>query len=275
MPSGEAFDLYADDDAPLSKKRASRRHPGEGSSDPARKKARAEDPPTPHVAPTPSMNMTPLPPPRNNLPPEQARKPSTNDLLSVANATQERIQRLSWVSSQWGMATAELRRKAKFAEEVKAVEARYAEKLKAAEEKSAKLGEELKNHQEALVKITEAKEKYKEASALNFKEASKLQDDLVISRKETDEQEERANWLEEANARNLEKYKGAAFKCFYLFWKSNPRDNFDYLPEHMKQAELAKCAARLEEEKKVQESPEISLATNIEGAEEDAETTID
>ena len=55
-----------------------------------------------------------------------------------------------------------------------------------------------------------------------------------------------------------------------MFWKSNPGENFDYLPEHMKQAEVAKCAARLEEERKAKESPEISLATGIKGAEEDA-----
>ena len=95
MPSGEAFDLYADDDAPLSRKRASRKHPGESSSNPATKKTRAEDPPAPPAAPTPSKKTTPPPPPCNNLPSEQARQAPTNNLLSAANATQERIQRLS------------------------------------------------------------------------------------------------------------------------------------------------------------------------------------
>ncbi|XP_062119177.1 uncharacterized protein LOC133832918 [Humulus lupulus] len=63
---------------------------------------------------------------------------------------------------------------AKHAEQLKEVEAKHAEQLRAAEEKATKLGEELKQHQDALVKITEIKEKYREASVLNFKEASKL-----------------------------------------------------------------------------------------------------
>ncbi|XP_062100622.1 uncharacterized protein LOC133806550 [Humulus lupulus] len=239
MPSREAFDLYTYDDAPPRKKRANRRHPGEGSSEPFNKKARAEDPPTPPATPTPTRNTTP-PPPRNSLPPEQARQPSTKDLLSVAyNTTHEKLQRLSRhrrsqeafsqlpplphnqgiLTMGHGWRRAE-EFEAKFFEEVKAVEARYAEQQKAGEEKNASLSEELRKHQEAFVKITDAKEKCKEASVLNFKEASKLQDDLVINRKETAEQKERAKRLDETNARNLEKYKGAAFKCFYLFLKS-------------------------------------------------------
>ena len=59
-----------------------------------------------------------------------------------------------------------------------------------------------------------------------------------------------------------------------MFWKCNPNADFSYLPDHIKEAELARCAARLEEEK-AQGSPEISLATGIEGANEDARVTVD
>ncbi|XP_062074991.1 uncharacterized protein LOC133778999 [Humulus lupulus] len=164
---------------------------------------------------------------------------------------------------------------AKHAEEVKAVEARVAEELKAAEARVADLSEELRRCQESVVKIYAVKEKFKEASEINFKEASKLHDDLVISRKETVELEERTKLLEEANARNLEKFKGVTFNCFYLFWKNNPEENFDYLPEQVKKVELAKCAARLAEEQKAQESLEISLATDTEAVKDDARTTVD
>ncbi|XP_062100420.1 uncharacterized protein LOC133806319 [Humulus lupulus] len=112
----------------------------------------------------------------------------------------------------------------KHAEELKTAEAKYIKRLKAAEKKivelleqKAKLGEELKQHQDTLIKAIKIKEKYKEASLLNFKEASKLQDDLVINRKETEGLEECIKELEETNASNLERYKGATFKCFYSF----------------------------------------------------------
>ena len=101
---------------------------------------------------------------------------------------------------------------------------------------------------------------------INFKEASKLQDELAISRKETAELEERVKLLEETNACNLERFKGAMFDCFYMFWKSNPEANFDYLPEEK---------ARLEDEEKAQGSPEISLPISIEGVDEDAGTSVD
>ncbi|XP_062103453.1 uncharacterized protein LOC133814521 [Humulus lupulus] len=164
---------------------------------------------------------------------------------------------------------------AKHVEQAKAVKARVAEELKATEARVVDLIEELRRCQESVVKITAVKEKFKEASEINFKEASKLQDDLVISRKETVELEERTKLLEETNARNLEKFKGATFNSFYLFWKNNPEANFDYLPEQVKKVKIAKCATRLVEEQKAQESPEISLATGTKAVEDDVGTTVD
>ncbi|XP_062118818.1 uncharacterized protein LOC133832497 [Humulus lupulus] len=129
----------------------------------------------------------------------------------------------------------------KHAEELKTAEAKYNEQLEVVEKKNAelfeqkaKLAEELKQYQDALTKAIETKEKYKEASLINFKEASKLQVDMVISRKETKGLEEHVKELEETNASNLEKYKGTTFKCFYMFWKNNCRADFSYLPDRMR-----------------------------------------
>ncbi|XP_062113949.1 uncharacterized protein LOC133824952 [Humulus lupulus] len=113
---------------------------------------------------------------------------------------------------------------ARHTEELKMAKAKYIEQFEAVKKKNAellehkaKLAKELKQHQATLTKAIETKEKYKEASFLNFKEASKLQDDLVISRKETGRLEERVKELKETNADNLERYKGATFRCFYTF----------------------------------------------------------
>ena len=164
---------------------------------------------------------------------------------------------------------------AKHAEQVKATEEKNAEQLRAVEEKIAKLGEELKQHKETLVKVTESKERYKESSVLNYKEASKLQDELVISRKETAELEEPVKLLEETNAIDLERFTRVTFNCFYMFWKNNCEANFNYLPERIKQFELTRCIDRLEEEEKAQASPEISLATDIDGIDEEVGDSID
>ncbi|XP_062114440.1 uncharacterized protein LOC133825527 [Humulus lupulus] len=172
----------------------------------------------------------------------------------------------------------------KYIEELKAAEAKYTEQLEVVEKKNtelleqkAKLAEELKQHQATLTKAIETKEKYKEASFLNFKEASKIQDDLVISRKETERLEERVKELEETNASNLERYKGATFKCFYMFWKHNRKADFSYLSERMRHSKISRCLALLEEEEraKVPASPEISLATGIDGVEEEIGASVD
>ncbi|XP_062103808.1 uncharacterized protein LOC133814922 [Humulus lupulus] len=302
MPSREAFDLYnnINVEAPASRKRGSRRHRGESSSDPSKKRARTKDPPAPpsfkDTTPPPApLNPTPPAPlhsnplaPRNPSPPNQSGKTQAEAILNTAyNLANDKLKKLSrhrrsqeafrnvssmkiyqifshalnevligvmtmnigWCPLEEIVAkhAEEIKTvkerlveqlkvvEVRHAEQLKVVEAKHAEQLRAAEEKAAKLGKKLKQHQEALVKITEAKEKYKEASVLNFKEASKLQNDL----------------------------------------EKQPRGKLCYLPEHMKQAMLENCTAHLEEERKAQESPEISLATGIEGVEEDDGTTVD
>ncbi|XP_062118727.1 uncharacterized protein LOC133832393 [Humulus lupulus] len=172
----------------------------------------------------------------------------------------------------------------KYNEQLEATKVKYSEQLGAAEKKNAelleqkaKLAEELRQHQATLLKAIETKEKYKEASLLNFKEASKLQDDLVISRKETEGLEERVKELEKTNVSNLERYKGATFNCFYTFWKHNREADFSYLSECLRQSQINRCLARFEEEEraKVPASPKISLATGIDGIEEEVGASVD
>ena len=66
--------------------------------------------------------------------------------------------------------------------------------------------------------------------------------------------------------------KNATLRCFDDFWKHNQGANFDYLPENAREAELARYAAQLAEEERsrVPASPEISLATEMEGADKEA-----
>ncbi|XP_062111486.1 uncharacterized protein LOC133822984 [Humulus lupulus] len=172
----------------------------------------------------------------------------------------------------------------KYNEQLKAAKGKYSEQLESVENKNAivleektTLVEELKQHQTTLAKVIETKEKYKESSKINYQEASKLQDDLVISRKEAVGLEERVKELEETNASNLERYKGATFNCFYVFWKHNREADFSYLSERLRQSQIDRCLARLEEEEraKMPASPEISLATGIDGIEEEVEAFVD
>ncbi|XP_062089291.1 uncharacterized protein LOC133795853 [Humulus lupulus] len=267
MNFGEAFNLYSNPKAktPASRRKESKRYPGESSSDPSKKRARTEDPPT-HVPskestlppapvdPTPPDPFDPIPPALvNPTPPDQSRKTQAEAVLNTAyNSTNDKLKKLSrhqcrvlTLSTGWRCSE---ETSAKHAEEIKAVKGRLAEQLKAVEdrhaqlgeelrvveERNAKLGEELKQHKEALAKVTESKAKYKEASVINFKEASKIQDELAISKKETAELEERVKLLEETNAGDLERFKETTLKCFYMYWKSSPKANYDYLPEHMK-----------------------------------------
>ncbi|XP_062093620.1 protein IQ-DOMAIN 19-like [Humulus lupulus] len=290
MPSGNAFDMYASADAPSSIK-----HPGESSGEPSRKRTRPEDPPAPAL----SRTTTPPPPPPHSTPPfeQPGISLATNLLNNAFNSTYEKLQKFSkhrrsqeafvnlpplkhsqvlsrgitevlngilTMSNGWCRA-----------EEIEAI---HAEEIKVAKGKVTSLSEELKRTQEELAKVIAAKEKFKEASENNFKEAAKLQEDLVASIKEAIGLEERVKLLEETNSQNLERFREATFNCFYLFWKNNKEANFDYLPKKMRQVELAKCAARQEEERNAQnasDSPEISLAIGIEGAEEDAGTSVD
>ncbi|XP_062103725.1 uncharacterized protein LOC133814831 [Humulus lupulus] len=112
-------------------------------------------------------------------------------------------------------------------------------------EQKATLTEELLETRNALKKSNEAREKFRESSTLKNQQAVQLELDMIASRQEAEELEKRVKELEEAGAKNLEKYK--------------------------------ECALRLEEEERAEvlASPEISLAAGIDGADIEAGTAID
>ncbi|XP_062093793.1 uncharacterized protein LOC133799819 [Humulus lupulus] len=233
MPYAEAFNLYSNPNAitPTSRKKMSRRHPGESSIDPSKKRARIEDPSTPlpskettpppaPIDPTPPapIDLTP-PAPRNPSPPAQPGKTHVEAILTACTSANDRLKKLSkhWRSQEafsnvssmkveqiisrslnegvLTMSTSWRRLEEMLPSMLKRL--RLSRKDSASNSRWPRLNrlsnlprEELKQHKKALVKVIEAKERYKEASVLNFKEASKLQDELAISMKETAKWEE-------------------------------------------------------------------------------------
>ncbi|XP_062085917.1 protein WEAK CHLOROPLAST MOVEMENT UNDER BLUE LIGHT-like 3 [Humulus lupulus] len=149
---------------------------------------------------------------------------------------------------------------AKHAEELKKVEAKHNEQLEATKAKHA---EQLKAVEKTNAELLDQKNKL---------EAKQLEAELVASRKDTEEMERRIKELEETNASNLERYKGATFNCFYEFWKHNHGADLSYLSECLRRSQIAWYLARLEKEEraKIPASPEISLAMGIEGTEVEA-----
>ncbi|XP_062093829.1 sulfated surface glycoprotein 185-like [Humulus lupulus] len=110
MLVGEAFDLYSNINAegPASRRKVSRRHPVESSSDPSKKRARTEYPPTPPPSkdttpplaplnPTPPAPLDPTPSaPRNPSPPAQSGKTQAEAILNTAyNSANNKLKKLS------------------------------------------------------------------------------------------------------------------------------------------------------------------------------------
>ncbi|XP_062075637.1 uncharacterized protein LOC133779735 [Humulus lupulus] len=115
-------------------------------------------------------------------------------------------------------------------------------------EEKKKLAEELKEKQKSLDKAIDQRDQFKESNRVNFHAAKQLEEDLVASRQENTTLEGQIEELEKANANNLER-----------------------------NAELARCAARMAEEERarIPASPEISLATGMDGADNEAEDVVD
>ncbi|XP_062094045.1 uncharacterized protein LOC133800087 [Humulus lupulus] len=97
------------------------------------------------------------------------------------------------------------------AEELKAAKEKYVEQLEVAQKTNAslleeknKLAEELREKQTALDKAVEQRDQFKESNRINYREAKKLEEDLIASRQETTKLEGRIEELEKANASNLE-----------------------------------------------------------------------
>ncbi|XP_062117555.1 uncharacterized protein LOC133831313 [Humulus lupulus] len=195
MPSDEAFDIYASANAPPSKKKSSRQHPGEGSGKPSRKSARPEDP----LAPAPSTNdkLQRLSKHRRSqeafaclpvLKPNQVLSRGFNELLSGILTMKNGWRRTEEVNVI-------------HAKEIKACE----ERVKVVEDKISTLTEELKRSQEDMAKVVATKKKFKEAFETNYKEAAKLQEDLEASMKEASGLEDQVKLLE-TNSQYLERF---------------------------------------------------------------------
>ncbi|XP_062080307.1 uncharacterized protein LOC133785060 [Humulus lupulus] len=277
MASEDMFDMYTAPeapDAPASKKKASRQHHVECSKAPPAKKTRIADPPEAR----PSTNTTPPPSPLEQQtlptpvgpapsPPTPADQtqlaalaPTGDDLSSRAlRSAKDRMARiLRHERCREAMAGTESMDVDQILNcalnELVSLEAAQKANATLLEEKNT-LAEEVKGKQTALDKAIEAKEKYKESHVINYREAKKLEADLIVSRQEAEKLEARIDELEKANASNLE----------------------SYLPERMRKTEIARCVARLAEEEKakIPASPKISLATSVEGVDDEADAAAD
>ncbi|XP_062103176.1 uncharacterized protein LOC133814199 [Humulus lupulus] len=193
MSSEDLFELYSEvvPAAPSSKKKGSRPHRGERSKNPPTKKARTRDPP----APVPSRETTPPPAPFDQT------SPSAPVDQTPHAAPADRLPPLAPVDQapldQTGDALMSI-------------------VLSSAKDRMKKISRHRRSR-EAIIGTDSMEVDQIINRALNEigSEAFKLQDDLVISRKETEGLEECIKELEETNASNLERYKGATFNCFY------------------------------------------------------------
>ncbi|XP_062085890.1 uncharacterized protein LOC133791997 [Humulus lupulus] len=301
MDSENVFDIYSAPKAPtapLRKKKTSKRHPGESSKAPQAKKphttgvpkdgpsVNATPPPSPHEQQTPPApaGSTPSPPaPADHT--QQANPASTGSDISshalrlvkdkvakilkhercqeamAGTETMDVDQILNYALNEFAstmltlttdcLQSGAVTKQAKsleqrHANELKAAEAKYAEQLAKVLEEKNKLAE-LREKQNSLDKAIEQRDQFKESNRVKYRAAKKLEEDLIASRQETTTLEGWIKELEKANASNLER-----------------------------NAELARCAARLAEEERarIPASPEISLATGMDRGEADAEEAV-
>ncbi|XP_062085602.1 uncharacterized protein LOC133791699 [Humulus lupulus] len=264
MSSGYMFNRYTAPAAPSSRKKESKRHRGESNKAPSTKKARNEDLP----AAAPSKEIMPPPAPLDQKSPPAPTDQNSTPLAPADQTPHDHpgdtltsMVGLLTITAGWrrmrALVTQTKDSDSKHTEETKALEGKNAELLEKNTEllgkdtelleQNSKLAEELQQFQTVLAKANEDKEKFKECAKLNYQESKQLEANLIASRNETEE---------------LEHNRGA---------------NFNYLSEHLRRTEIARCTARLEEEEKanIHASPEISLATGIDGAKNEAGTTVD
>ncbi|XP_062119117.1 uncharacterized protein LOC133832850 [Humulus lupulus] len=253
---------------------SSKRHPEESNKVPQAKKPRTAGLPEDG----PSANATPPPSPHEQQTPP-APAGSTPSPAAPTDQTQQAFLALTAGRMRSGTITEQSKSlQQQHADELKAAEAKYAEQLAAMLKEKNKLAKELKEKQNSLDKSVEQMNQCKDSNRINYHEAKKLEQELIASRQETKTLEGRIKKLEKANASNLERYKNTTSKCFCNFWKHNQGAKFNYLPECARQAELACCSAssQAEEERaRVLASPEISLATGMDGAENETADVVD
>ncbi|XP_062100911.1 uncharacterized protein LOC133806840 [Humulus lupulus] len=251
MPVDRAFDLYAKS---ARKKKYSKHQLGEGISNPSSKKAQTKDPlappPTKETTPppTPAKEIT-LPTPVNQDPPapvEQTPPAVLADLTPPASTDQTPAGRREEASREDLTSVVLNSAKDRLTKIIKHHCSR-----EAIQETGSMAVDQVFNHaqNEVLSGVLTMSSGWRSSRTLAAQFEKKFSDQLGIAKAQHAEQ------LKMTEAKHAEKLKEVE--------ESIPRE-----------AELARCAARLEEEK-TQESPKISLATGIEGAREDGGVTVD
>ncbi|XP_062103557.1 uncharacterized protein LOC133814639 [Humulus lupulus] len=170
MDSENVFDIYSAPEAPeapSSKKKTSKRHPGERSKAPLAQETRTADPPVDG----PSTNVTPPPSPlEQQTPPTPVG--STPSPPALTDQTQQAMLNLTAARLRSGTITEQSRAsEQRHAEELKIAEAKYAEQLEAVLEEKNKLAKELREKQATLDKAIEQRDKFKESNRINYRKA--------------------------------------------------------------------------------------------------------
>ncbi|XP_062089419.1 uncharacterized protein LOC133795949 [Humulus lupulus] len=283
MDSENVFDIYSAleaPEAPLSKKKMSKRHPGESSKGPSAKKTHTADPPadepSTNAAPPPSpleqqtppapVGSTPSPPAPTDQTQQAAPASTGGDISSRAlRLVKDRVTKIlkhercreamagmetmdvdqilnrtlnEFASAMLTLTAGQLHFGAiteqsraveqRHAEELKVIEAKYAEQLEAVLEEKNKLAEELGKKQTALDKAIEQRDQFKESNRVNYREAKKLEQDLIASRQETTTLEGWIEKLEKANANNLERVSARRMKTS-VFEQKNWKKDLDVI----------------------------------------------
>ncbi|XP_062081226.1 uncharacterized protein LOC133786029 [Humulus lupulus] len=239
MESENVFDIYSALEAPVapsSRKKTSKRHPGESSKVPQAKKpcnaglskdgslANA-NPPSPQEQQTPPAPARSTPSPAAPTDQTQQAGPASTggDITSRAfRSVKDRVakivkhdrfqeamdveQILNCALNEFSSAKSLEQR---HADELKAAEAKYAEQLAAVLEEKNKLVKELREKKNSLDKAIEQRDQFKESNRANYHATKKLEEDLAVSKQETTTLEGRIKGLEKANASNLERHKNA------------------------------------------------------------------
>ncbi|XP_062099184.1 uncharacterized protein LOC133805099 [Humulus lupulus] len=159
--------------------------------------------------------------------------------------------------------------RAKVIEELRAAEARHAGELEVVTQQKDALVTELAEKEASQETLRKQRDDYLESSRIQWREFKKLREEHLAKDATIAVLKSQVEQLKLTNAKDLERYKNATLRCFYDFWKHNRGVDFSYLPDDARNAELARCTARLaaEERARVLASLSIQPAAGVEGGE--------
>ncbi|XP_062103155.1 uncharacterized protein LOC133814176 [Humulus lupulus] len=219
MNSENVFDIYSAPEAPKapsSKKKMSKRHPGESSKAPPTKKTRTAGPPVDGPStnvttpPSPLEQQTPLTPvgstPSPSTPTDQTQQagPASTggDITSRAlRSVKDRVAKIvKHEHYREVMPVTEMMH----IDQILTQALNEFASLEAVHEEKNKLAEELREKQTTLDTGVKQRDNFKESNRVNNRVAKKLEEDLNARRHETATLEGQIKKLEEANSRNLE-----------------------------------------------------------------------